>query len=41
MIWVDKNTGEVHWSQSEYEGLIKKLEEMQREIDRLKQMING
>jgi hypothetical protein len=39
MIWVDKDTGEVHWSQSEYEGLLKKLKDMEREINRLKQLI--
>mgnify|MGYP001593064627 CR=1 FL=1 len=39
MIWVDKETGEVHWSQSEYEGLLKKLADMELEINRLKQMI--
>lgn len=39
MIWVDKETGEVHWSQSEYEGLLKKIQELENEIRKLKQLI--
>lgn len=39
MINIDKVTGEVHWDVSEYEGLLKKIQELELEINKLKQKI--
>jgi hypothetical protein len=39
MIQIDQVTGEVHWDVSEYEGLLKKIKDLELEIHRLKQMI--
>jgi len=39
MINIDKITGEVHWDISEYEGLLKKIQDLELEIQRLKQKI--
>jgi hypothetical protein len=39
MINIDKITGEVHWDVSEYEGLLKKIQELELEINKLKQKI--
>ena len=37
MINVDQRTGEVHWDISEYNNLLKKIQEMELDIQRLKE----
>ena len=37
MIQIDQKTGEVHWDISEYNNLVKKIQEMELDIQRLKE----
>jgi len=37
MIQIDQVTGEVHWDVSEYENLVKKIQDLELEIQRLKE----
>ena len=37
MIQIDQRTGEVHWDVSEYNNLVKKIQDLELEIKRLKE----
>jgi len=37
MIQIDQKTGEVHWDISEYNNLVKKIQDLELEIQRLKE----
>jgi archaellum component FlaC len=41
MIWEDQMNGEIHWHKTEYEGLLKTINDLKQEIEILKQTINS